>query len=71
MENSDLQNLQHKSSGLGWSCYRNRVTIAAVMESGWGFELPYEQHLQPNFKILKNLRAVELELYVGDRQLNS
>lgn len=41
------------------------------MESGWGFELPYEQHLQPDFKILKNLRAVELELYVGDGQLNS
>lgn len=32
------------------------VTIAAVMESDWGFELPYDQHLQPHFKIMKHLR---------------
>lgn len=58
---------------MGWSCYRNRVIVAAAMASEWEFELPYDQHLQLNFKIVKDLRAVEpvQRTELGDKQLKN
>lgn len=43
------------------------------MASEGEFELPYDQHLQLNFKIVKDLRAVEpvQRTELGDKQLKN